>query len=222
MTRSQREQRLERDRNELRQLARHSDIFEIDEQSLQSEKWSGRFHGQGIRQNRIRTQVEQAAEHEFVIRLPASYPERPPEIRWKTEIFHPNISSSGIIRWRDLGIDWSPDLALVVVCERLWDLVRMSFVNESSVANLAAFQWFQQQKEWDFPVDTRRLRQAPADADQNIIRYTRKGTQVELPVAEVVKDLMVIDESTPVPDMLHPPGKTPDTDREDVFYIGDE
>ena len=83
--------------------------------------------------------------------MPYGYPERPPDIRWLTPILHPNISFSGFLNLAEVGLPWSEDLGLEVVCERLWDVARGSYMNLEKSANYAAKSWFEKElKESDW------------------------------------------------------------------------
>ena len=56
--------------------------------------------------------VKMADRHEVEIRLNYGYPRAAPDVRWLTPIFHPNVSFSGFIHLRDIGLPWEPTVQL--------------------------------------------------------------------------------------------------------------
>ena len=158
--------------------------------------------------------------HDCEIRLPYSYPERGPDIRWLTPIFHPNISFSGFVNLRAIGLPWQPTMTLDIVCERLWDIARLAYIDLQTASNFAAKNWFSEQHELSLPLDLRPVRDQLGQSSENIIYYERRGDRsITLPVKEA--DVLYIGEDTPVPETPRriPPSR--DVDDEDVFYIGE-
>ena len=185
------------------------------------------FRGKGIhRSTSQQRHIETIDLHECEIKLPYSYPRRPPDIRWRTPITHPNISFSGLIKLRDVGLPWDDQLGLDVVCERLWDVARMSYIDADKACNYAAKNWLVDQSSITLPTDERPLRDKTAPAGSNVIRYERRADGFTLPsTPSSTDDVFYIDEDTPTPELPQPqPRQRPlsHTGDEDVFFIGDD
>jgi len=220
MAESERDQRLQADLEAMRTLAEQSDIFDFDSQGDPPNKYVVTFRGKGLnRALSAETELETIELHRVEIRLPFSYPKEPPSIRWKTPVFHPNISFSGTIRLKEIGLPWEDDLPLDAVCERLWDVVRMAHVDYDRACNHSAKNWFQEHSEITLPVDTRPLRGGSLPSGSNVIHYKRRpGGGLDRLSSAGNDDVFYIGEDTPTPEW---PMSRPGED-DDVFYIGDE
>ena len=64
-----------------------------------------------------------------------------PELAWKSPIFHPNISASGVVCLGGYGTYWVPSLALDELCSMLWDMIRYENFDETSPYNREAAAW---------------------------------------------------------------------------------
>ena len=95
-------------------------------------------------------------EHEVHIRLGASYPRMMPELAWKSPIFHPNISASGVVCLGGYGTYWVPSLTLDELCTMLWDMIRYENYDETSPYNREAAAWVKNQTYFRLPLDPAR------------------------------------------------------------------
>jgi ubiquitin-protein ligase len=198
----------------MRSLAKQGSILEFETVGDPPTEYKVKLHGKGItRGSSFGGEVEYGDTHEFEIRLGYSYPDRPPDIRFLTPIFHPNISSSGYVRPEECGLDWAKEMTLDVVCERLWDLVRGAYVDVEKGGNYSAKRWFAEQKKVALPVDNRPLRDRGAPTAANVIRYERGPASGK----SASGDVLYIGDETPTPQI---PKKR--RDEKDVLYIGDE
>jgi ubiquitin-protein ligase len=229
-----RDERLVHDLQVMQKLAESSVIVDFESEGDPPEEFTVTFHGRGVtRASGLNVELEFVEKHQFEIRLPFSYPQRAPDIRWLTPIFHPNISNSGFINLEEIDIEWDKDINLDVLCERLWDVVRLDFMNLGRSTNYAACNWFEEQTELQLPLDQRRLRETAAPSRSNVVRYQRRGEKIETGIRPANNDeVLFIGEETPnaIP---RPPQRrqsgpviprrrsTPSND-DDVFYIGDE
>ena len=226
MTDQSRQDRLASELECLRALKKMSTIFDFQCSGSEPDRYTIIFRGRGIaRDTSANSDVESVDLHKIELRLPYSFPNRPPDIRWTTPIFHPNVSFSGFINIKDIGLPWEADLGLDVVCERLWDVARMAFMNVDKAANYAAKNWVQDDCTLTLPVDERPLRDRGTPAGSNVVRYQRRGgRRVTLPPAAGASDVLFIGEDTPTPQLpvRRPPVRRVPPNDDDVLYIGDD
>lgn len=220
---SSREDRLKSELKLLEQLRESSSIFSFEGTGTPPDRFTLVFRGKGIaRDISARADVEIVEVHRVELRLPFAYPKVPPDIRWVTPIFHPNVSFSGFIHLADVGLPWDGHVSLDVVCERLWDVARLAYLNLDKATNYSAKNWFEEQRLLKLPMDARPLRDRAAPAAKNVVRYQRRGqTPSPPPVDEQAKDILFIGEDTPTP-KLPRRGARRRSDDDDVLYIGDD
>jgi hypothetical protein len=222
-----REVRLKADSELLAALAAASTIFSCEPSGQPPDRYTLTFRGKGLaRDASAQSDVTIVELHQVDLRMPYSYPSSPPDIRWLTPIWHPNVSFSGFVNLADVGLAWTKDVPLDVVCQRLWDVARGEFRNESKATNYAAKNWFEKECEFQLPVDPRPLRDRAAASSSNVVRYQRRAGQA-VQLAGAGRDVMFIDENTPTPAIPARPPYVPAARRrpregDDVLYIGPE
>lgn len=150
------------------------------------------------------------------VRLPLSYPDEPPDVRWLTPLLHPNLSLGGVVNLADLHLHWSSDMGLDVVCERLWDVARGAFFDLDQTTCEAARPWYDAATPIALPMDDRPLRSL-AEQPSNIVRYQRTGEGWQWPVDGGIWFLGEENAST-----VTWPTPAPRTSDNDVLYIGPE
>jgi ubiquitin-protein ligase len=158
MRESPRSRRLKSDYKALAQLAAESTIFEFQHYGDPPDFYSLRFKGRGFWKPEPQGDVLVRDEHEVHVRLGASYPRMMPELAWKSPIFHPNISASGVVCLGGYGTYWVPSLSLDELCGMLWDMIRYENFDEKSPYNREAAAWAKNQTRFRLPIDSRPLR----------------------------------------------------------------
>ena len=221
---AQRTLRLESDLRSLQRLERASSLFRFEESGAPPDRYVAIFAGKGVHRGGFsRNNLDLAELHRAEIRLPWSYPEHSPDIRWLSPLFHPNVSYSGLVDLADMGLEWQRELGLDVVCERLWDMARWAFVDPERAQNISARDWYAQQLDGEpgrmrLPLDLRPLKDREAASSGNIVHYEWNDRRVELPgaVAGTESDVggaesavLYIGEDTPVPQPPTSPFRTP-------------
>ena len=162
MRQSPRLRRLRSDHKALQTLAEESTIFSFHGHGDPPELYVVRFAGRGLWKPEGNYDVRFHDSHEVHIRLGAAYPRMMPELAWKSPIFHPNISSSGIVCLGGYGTYWVPSLALDELCCMLWDMIRYENYDETSPYNREAAAWIKNQIHYRLPLDPRPLRDRKA------------------------------------------------------------
>jgi Ubiquitin-conjugating enzyme len=158
MHESPRTRRLKSDLQSLTRLAAESSIFEFKAYGTPPDFYMVRFRGRGFWKPDAASEALVRDEHEVHIRLGAAYPRMMPELAWKSPIFHPNISASGIVCLGGYGTHWVPSLALDELCGMLWDMIRYENYDEKSPYNREAAAWAKNQTFFRLPIDSRPLR----------------------------------------------------------------
>ena len=223
MDQESRAKRLAADLEALRAIKEASTILDFEPTGDPPDRYTIVFRGKGVSRDTSRhADVKYVEVHRCDIRLPYSYPARPPDIRWLTPIFHPNISFSGFITLSQIGLWWEKDLGLDAVCERLWDVARLAYVDLDKAANYAAKNWFEGPNDLRTPVDPRPLRDKMGPASSNVVRYQRRGeSRFRLNASNIEGDVLYIGEDTPTPELPRPKPRVR-RDDDEIFYIGDD
>jgi hypothetical protein len=220
---SSREDRLHAELKLLEQLREASSIFQFEGTGDPPDRFTLSFSGKGVaRDISANADVEMIDAHRVELRLPYAYPKVAPDVRWVTPIFHPNVSFSGFIHLADVGLPWESHVTLDIVCERLWDVARLAYIDLEKATNYSAKNWFQEQRLLKLPVDARPLRNRATPAAKNVVRYQRRGQSTPPPPGDQqAEDILYIGEDTPVPKMPSR-GTRRHSDDDDVLYIGDD
>src|SRR5262245_50812535 len=162
MRESPRLRRLRSDHKALQNLANESSIFSFAGHGDPPELYVVRFAGRGLLKSDAVGDVQFQNLHEVHIRLGAAYPRMMPELAWKSPIFHPNISASGVVCLGGYGTYWVPSLTLDELCVMLWDMIRYENYDETSPYNRDAANWIKNQIHYRLPLDARPLRDRKA------------------------------------------------------------
>lgn len=161
MSQSPRTRRLRSDQMAMERLLAESSIFRYKvARSLTGgppESYLVRFLGPGTWKDELGN-VRIRDEHEVSIHLVSSYPRSMPELQWRTPVYHPNISASGIVCLGGYSTHWVPSLGLDDLCQMLWDMIRYQNFDVDSPYNREAAHWARTQTDYRLPLDPRPLR----------------------------------------------------------------
>jgi hypothetical protein len=158
MADSPRERRLRNDFAAIQKLQSESTILDFTAVGALPEAYTLIFRGVGVWKPDHHPDVLPRDEHQVVVRLGAGYPRMMPELIWKTPIFHPNISSSGVVCLGGYGSYWAPSVTLDELCTMLWDMIRYKNFDPDSPYNRQAAIWAKHQGPSRFPLDPRPIR----------------------------------------------------------------
>lgn len=222
---AERDQRLRADADLLAMLAAASPLFEVAAEGDPPSRYTLTFHGRGIsRCPESGDDVELSSMHQVEMRLSFAYPRVGPDLRWKTPLFHPNVSFSGFIQLDDLGLQWDESLGLRVVVERLWDTLRWAYVNLDNATNYAAKRWVETACRIALPVDVRPLWSDPLPQPaEPSSEASAMSTAAQFAVREEpAEEILYIDENTPLPEGFRPRQARGRKKGGGIFYIGDE
>ncbi len=206
MRESPRIRRLRTDLKVLEQLKSESTILDFSVSGNPPDKYTVKFLGKGFYRAKDNGRILVRDEHAVSVELGASYPRLMPELSWKTPIFHPNISGSGVVCLGGYGTYWVPSLNLDELCEMLWDMVRYQNFDPNSPYNRDAANWSKLQREYPLPIDARPIRDrltaesAPAaglEPNEEILFLDDEIVDAEIVDAEIVgpedPDILIIE-----------------------------
>lgn len=201
--------RLKADLEAMKLLKENSTIVDFQAFGEPPERYMVTFKGKGLLRKSESEPVEVAGMHRVEIRLGIDYPRSRPDLQWLTSLYHPNISAVGAVCLGGYSTNWVPSLGLSELSEMLWDMVRYANFDPKSAYNYAAGRWSETQTQFDFPVDTRTLRDRLAKTQgDNIIKFKEPEVEAPKEAPPIVKppeeDILIIDESSPLPGILPP------------------
>ncbi len=158
MRESPRLRRLRSDYRALQQLRSESSVFDFISRNDPPDFYSLRFRGNGVWRPDGSNDPLIHDQHQVDINLGASYPRMQPELAWRSPIFHPNISASGVVCLGGYGTYWVPGVRLDELCTMLWDMIRYQNFDVNSPYNREAAAWAKTQYIYQLPLDARSLR----------------------------------------------------------------
>jgi len=149
-----RRRRLENDHEKMKVLREQSGLVYFDAEGEPPEKYTVCFTCKGLVLKNGKP--ANSEEHAVEIYLPAEYPTKPPQLKWLTPIFHPNILGSEH-EWHPgkvcLG-GWAPSQFLDELCVKLAEMVQYKNYSVHSPLNTEAAVWAKKH-ERSLPVDER-------------------------------------------------------------------
>jgi ubiquitin-protein ligase len=149
-----RETRLRSDYNRMLELTKENDLIAIEKTDGDPpEVYSLAFSCRGVVGVGPSGPVF-ADLHRVRISLPVEYPTRPPQMRWLTPIFHPNINAEGTYVCVDT---WYPSKFLDDLCIMLGRMIQYKNYNPLNPLRLDAALWSKENPQL-LPVDRRPLR----------------------------------------------------------------
>lgn len=217
MYESPRDRRLKSDLEALKRLLNQSSILDFQVLDNPPTRYIVSFKGKGLMQPPNSDKVLIQEFHECEIRLGINYPRSKPDLKWKTPIFHPNISALGQVCLGGYSTHWVPSLNLDELCEMLWDMIRFSNYDVKSPYNYKAARWVDRQTQYSFPLDDRPLRDLVAAGLVSSDDTASPSAPTPPRTAPPAEDIMFIDASS---DAARDEGK--DKKNDDLFYIGDD
>lgn len=158
MYESPRDRRLRSDLRAITKLKTQSSILDFEGFENPPQKYIVTLRGRGLMQPPNTDEVIYADFHQVEIKLGSEYPRKKPDLKWRTPIFHPNISALGQVCLGGYSTNWVPSLNLDELCEMLWDMVRYANYDVKSPYNYKAARWVERQRLYEFPTDHRTLK----------------------------------------------------------------
>lgn len=158
--------RLESDYRQMERLVETSPLLRMAPAGTPPSRYRVEFRVTGLWQPDETAQPLPLDRHIADLYLHRDYPRRPPQIVWRTEIFHPNILSGT----RGGGVcigGWSPSETLADLVVRLAEMIQYRQYNPDDALNPAAARWARYNKA-RLPVDHRPLLPAERTDDTSV------------------------------------------------------
>ena len=159
---SPRNRRLEAEYVGMQELAQASSLIEFTSQGSPPSHYNVTLLCRGLVRNGGR--ISELSHHEFTVILGDSFPLAPPDIVWKTPIFHPNMKPPVVCT----GDIWYPKLTLADLCTSLCELVQYKSFNAYHALDHDAAGWLVAQllsERLDIPIDRRPVRDVDFDLE---------------------------------------------------------
>jgi len=144
--------RLHADLAALRELARVSDFIAFTRHGNPPDRYLVTYTCRGLVWDETQSAPVAAECHEAEFYLHRDYPRRPPQITWKTPIFHPNILQGATAC---IGA-WTPSETLADLVLRVGEMIQFRSYNPDDVLNREAAAWAEAHAHC-LPVDDRPL-----------------------------------------------------------------
>jgi len=152
---SPRLRRLHADMAAMRELVRGSDFITFADQGNPPDRYRVIYTCRGLAWDPLDEAPVIAEHHEGEFYLHRDYPRRPPQIIWRTPIFHPNIlpptEGGGVC----IG-GWTPSESLADLVLRVGEMIQFRSYNPEDVLNPQAAAWAETHAA-RLPVDDRPL-----------------------------------------------------------------
>ncbi|MBW4700904.1 MULTISPECIES: ubiquitin-conjugating enzyme E2 [unclassified Micromonospora] len=146
MAMTPRDRRLDTEYTDMRQLVRASSMVTFTAHGLPPTRYDVVLTCRGLVFNQ--EELGLSSHHEFTLTLGGSFPLLPPEIVWKTPIFHPNIRPPRVCT----GDIWYPGMSVAELCVQLCELVQYKSFNIYDPLDRGAARWLGINLEADEPV----------------------------------------------------------------------
>ena len=148
-----RERRLKMDWEKMKELRQESDLISFALTGTELDRYVVSFSCQGLLWLPGTQAPSVSARHQCEIYLHLNYPRNPPQLKWLTEIFHPNILPPSQNGGVCIGA-WTPAETLAQLCVRLAEMIQMKNYSVNDPLNIAAALWARKNT-GRFPVDAR-------------------------------------------------------------------
>ena len=193
MSDNNREERLWQEVETLRALKKQSSIFDFEFAGDPPDKFVVTFSGKGIgRPGGPDAEPEVVEFHQIQIQMAYLYPSREPDLKWITPIFHPNLSNSGFVDLEDIGLVWEESLSIEIICERLWDIIRLAHVDLEGSSQYLARDWYRNECAFKLPLDPRPLRDQSVARQSNVVQYVRRTEKKSRSAIKKIQDRDVL------------------------------